>query len=231
MFTSALLWFQVPKDRQRSNFTVELHHLRLVLLNKWLIILSVVLLGLQIGSTIYSSFMAYYLESAVHMNVGEAGTIASLASLFALASAPFAGRLFDKYGNAKRLLLASGVLMAVGVGVAFLGTVYSAILAGVLIGLASGAGFTFGFSAAREANKLDKEYETLSVSWVNSISLFGDFLSPLLFSYFVIQYGYSPAWLYMAVLAFVLTIPVLFPKVPRQKRAHPETYASPTDKP
>jgi MFS family permease len=220
LFTAVLLWFLVPKDNQRSGFTVELHHLKLILLDKWLIILSVVTLGLQVGSTIYSNFMAYYLESAVHINVGEAGTIASLASLFALASAPFAGRLFDRYGNAKRLLLASGSLMAVGVGVAFLGTVYSAILAGVLVGLATGCGFTFGFSAAREANKLDKEYETLAVSWVNSISLFGDFVSPLLFSYLVIQYGYSPAWLYMAVLTFALIIPILFSKViSRQKRA------------
>jgi MFS family permease len=171
------------------------------------------------------------LESAVHVNVGEAATIASLASLFALASAPFAGRVFDRYGNAKRLLLASGFLMAVGVCLAFLNTVYSAILAGVLVGVASGSGFTFGFSAAREANKLDKEYETLAVSWVNSISLFGDFVSPLLFSYLVIQYGYSPAWLYLGVLAFALTIPILFPKVVRQKRASPERYPLGSDKP
>jgi MFS family permease len=220
LFTSVLLWFLVPKDSRRSDFTVELRHLRVVLLDKWLIILSIAMLGLQVGSTVYGNFMAYYLESAVHMNVGEAGTIASLASLFALASAPFAGRLFDRYGDAKRLLLASGVLMAVGVGVAFLGTVYSAILAGVLVGLATGTGFTFGFSAARATNKLDEEYETLAVSWVNSISLFGNFVSPLLFSYLVMQYGYSSAWLYLAVLAFVLVLPVLLPKVSRHKRAH-----------
>jgi MFS family permease len=177
------------------------------------------MLGLQVGSTVYSSFMAYYLESVAHMGVGEAGTIASLASLFALASAPFSGRLFDRYGNAKHLLLSSGVLMAFGVGVAFLGTVYSAILSGIMVGLASGAGFTFGFSAARASNRLDKEYETLAVSWVNSISLSGDFVPPLLYSYVAVQYGYSPAWLFMAALAFVLIIPVLFSKVPRQKHA------------
>jgi MFS family permease len=229
LFSSVLVWFLVPKDSRRSDFTVEMRHLRLVLLDKWLIVLSVAMLGLQVGSTVYGNFMAYYLESAVHVSVGVAGTIASLALLFSLGSAPFAGRLFDRYGNAKRLLLASGVLMAVGVGVAFLGTVYSAILSGVLVGLASGAGFTFGFSAARAANKLDKEYETLAVSWVNSISLFGDFVPPLLYSYLVIQYGYSPAWLYMAVLAFVLVIPVLFPKVSSENRAHAETYAPTAD--
>lgn len=219
LFTSVLLWFLVPKDSQRSDFKVEPRHLRLVLLDKWLIVLSVAVLGLQVGSTVYSNFMAYYLESVAHMRVGEAGIIASLASLFALASAPYSGRLFDRYDNTKRLLLASGVVMAFGVGVAFLGTVYSAILSGIMVGIASGAGFTFGFSAARASNRLDKEYETLAVSWVNSISLSGDFVPPLLYSYVVVQYGYSPAWLFMAALAFVLIIPVLFSKVPSQKHA------------
>jgi len=220
LFTSFLLWVLVPEDSKRSDFSMELRHLRLVLLDRWLLVLSVVVLGFEAGSTVFSNFVAYYLESAVHVNVGEAGTIASLASILALASAPFAGRLFDRSRNAKRLLLASGILMAVGVGLAFFGTVYSAILSGVMVGLGSGCGFTFGFSAARAANKLDKEYETLAVSWVNSISLFGDFVPPLLYSYFAIQYGYSLAWLYIGILAFMLMIPPLFLKVPSQKRPY-----------
>jgi predicted MFS family arabinose efflux permease len=223
LLTSILLWVFVPKDSQRSDFSVELRHLRSVLLNKWLIVLSIAVLGLQAGSTVYSNFMAYYLNRVFYVNVGEAGTIASLASLSAFASAPFSGRLFDRSGNAKRLILASGVLMAAGVGVASFGTVFSAVLSGVLVGLASGAGFTFGFSAARAANRLDKEYETLAVSWVNSISLFGDFVPPLLYSYLVIQYGYSPAWLYIAVLSFALMIPMLFAKVSRGKESHAKT--------
>ena len=218
--TSVFLWFLVPEDSRRSEFNVELGHLWAILSDKWLIVVSIATLGLEVGSTIYSNFMAYYLETVANINVGEAGTIASLALLFSLASAPFSGRLFDRFGNARRLLLASGVLMALGVAVAFFGTVSSAILSGILVGLASGSGFTFGFSAAREANKLDKEYETLAISWVNSISLFGDFAPPLLYSYLVLQYGYSPAWLYMAVLALVLVVPVLFTKVSSQKQTH-----------
>jgi MFS family permease len=217
--TSVLLWLLVPMDNQRSEFTMELRHLKLILLDKWLIILSVAMLGLQVGSTLYSSFIAYYLNDVIHVGVGEAGTIASLVSLFALASSPFAGKLYDKYGNEKQLLFASGVLMTVGVGVAFFGSVYSAILAGILIGLAAGAGFTFGFSAARAANRLDQEYETLAVSWVNSISLFGNFVPPLLYSYFAVQYGYSFAWLYMAVLSFLLFIPILLKRAPKKARA------------
>jgi MFS family permease len=215
--TSVLLWLLVPEDNQRSDFTMEMGHLREILLDKWLIILSAAMLGLQVGSTVYSGFMAYYLNSVLHLDAGEAGTIASLVSLFALASSPFAGRLFDKYGNAKQLLLASGALMTGGIAVAFFGTVYSSILAGILIGLAAGTGFTFGFSAARAANKLDQEYETLSVSWVNSISLFGDFFPPLLYSYFALQYGYSSAWLYMAFLTLLLTIPLLLKRASKKK--------------
>lgn len=210
--TSVLLWLLVPADNQRADFTVESRHLRQILLDKWLIIVSIALLGLQVGATVYSNFTAYYLNSVLHVDAGEAGTIASLVSLFALASSPFAGRLFDRYHNARRLLLASGLLMTVGVIVAFLGSVYSSVLAGVLIGLAAGTGFTFGFAAAREANKLDQEYETLAVSWVNSISLFGDFAPPLLFAYFAIQYGYSFAWMSVAVLTFALIVPLFFKK-------------------
>ena len=215
--TSALIWFLVPKDSQREDFAIELRHLKAILLDKWLIVLSIAMLSLQLGSTVYSSFMAYYLNDALHLGAGEAGTIASLVSLFALASSPFAGKLFDRHDNAKQLLLASGFLMIIGVAVAFFGSVYSAILAGILIGLAAGAGFTFGFSAARAANRLDQEYETLAVSWVNSISLFGDFVPPLLYSYFVVLYGYSSAWLSMAVFSFLLIIPLLLKKVPKKK--------------
>ena len=215
--TSALMWFLVPKDNQRSDFSIRIHHLGLILLDKWLIVLSIALLGLQVGATIYGSFVAYYLNSALGLSAGESGIIASLVSLFALSSSPFAGRLFDRYGNARKLLLASGVLMTIGIGVAFLGTVYSVVLAGILIGLAAGTGFTFGFSAARAANRLDQEYETLAVSWVNSIQLFGDFAPPLLYSYFVIQYGYSNAWLYMAILSFMLIVPLLLKKAPTRK--------------
>jgi len=146
------------------------------------------------------------------LGVGEAGTIASLAVVSALVIAPFSGRIFDRFGNAKRLLLSSGVLMAFGVGMAFFGTLYSAMASCILVGLASGAGFTFGFAVARKANRSGLEYETLTVSWVNSISLFGDFVPPLIFSYFATQFGYSFAWLFLALLSFIMIFPLLFSK-------------------
>ena len=217
LLTSLLLVFCVPKDTIRSEFKIDPHHLKHIIFDKWLIALSIALLGLQAGSTVVGNFMAYYLENVAHVGVGEAGTIASLALVCALITAPFSGRVFDRFGNAKWLLLATSGLMALGVSIAFFGTLYSAIIAGILVGLASGAGFTFGFAAAREANRFDPEYETLAVSWVNSISLFGDFVPPLLFSYFAIQFSYSFAWLCLASIALVLVFPVLFSKASTRK--------------
>jgi MFS family permease len=154
--------------------------------------------------------MAYYVENVSHVSVGEAGAIASLTQASALLTAPFSGRVFDRFGNVKLLLLATGAVMAFGVGIAFVGTLYSAITSSVLVGLASGAGYTFGFAAAREANRLGPEYESLAVSWVNGIALFGDFVPPLLFSYVAIGFGYGSAWLVSALFTFVLILPLLF---------------------
>jgi MFS family permease len=215
--TSVLLFFLVPKDNLRSDFKIDFKHLKLILSDKWLIALSIALLGIGVGSTVVGNFMAYYVENVSHVSVGEAGTIASLTQASALLTAPFSGRVFDRFGNAKLLLLGTGAVMAFGVGIAFIGTLYSAITSSVLVGLASGAGFTFGFAAAREANRFGPEYETLAVSWVNGIALFGDFVPPLLFSYVAISLGYGASWLVLALLGFVLVLPVLFSKASTRK--------------
>jgi MFS family permease len=208
--TSALLFFLVPRDNLRSDFKIDAQHLKLILYDKWLMALSIALLGIGVGSTVVGNFMAYYVENVSHVSVGEAGAIASLTQASALLTAPFSGRVFDRFGNVKLLLLATGAVMAFGVGIAFVGTLYSAITSSVLVGLASGAGYTFGFAAAREANRLGPEYESLAVSWVNGIALFGDFVPPLLFSYVAIGFGYGSAWLVSALFTFVLILPLFF---------------------
>jgi MFS transporter, ACS family, glucarate transporter len=225
--TSVLLLFFVPKDNLRSDFKIDLQHLKLILYDKWLMALSIALLGIGVGSTVVGNFMAYYVENVSHVSVGEAGAIASLTQASALLTAPFSGRVFDRFGNVKLLLLATGAAMAFGVGIAFVGTLYSAITSSVLVGLASGAGYTFGFAAAREASRLGPEYESLAVSWVNGIALFGDFVPPLLFSYVAIGFGYGSAWLVLALFTFVLILPVLFSRFSiRRKSGESSTFSS-----
>jgi len=206
--TSVLLLVALPKEHKHVDFKINFSDLKLILLDKWLITLSIALLGFGVGNAVLGGFMAYYLESATHLSVGLSGAIASLTLVFAFFVAPFSGRLLDRSGNSKRLIVAAGVLMSLGIGVAALSTVYSAVLAVALVGSAYGAGMTFVFSAARATNKSDQEYETLAVSWVNSISLFGNFIPPLLFSFLVLRFGYSPAWLCIAALTLLLMIPI-----------------------
>ena len=220
LLTAVLILLLVPKDSGRPDFAVKLGHLKQILSDRMLILLSIVMLGFQVGSTVYNSFMIYYLHDTSRLSVGGAGIIAALASIFAFLSAPLAGRLYDKYPETKKLLLASGAVMAFGLGLVYFGTVDLAILSGTLVGLGYGTGFTIGFSAARQANKLDVEYETLAVSWVNSISLFGNFIPSTLFSYFVLQYGYSSAWLSMATLSFLLIVPVASRERKRKTNLH-----------
>ena len=215
--TSLLLAFFAPKDNLRSDFQIDLHCLKLILSNRLLIVLSIALLGISIGSAVVQNFMAYYLEKVGNVGVGEAGVIASLSVASAFITGPFSGRVFDRFRNVNWLLLMTGVVMAIGIGIAFIGTLYSAITSSVLVGLASGAGFTFGFAAAREANRLGSEYDTLAVSWVNSLQLSGTFVSPLLFSYFVIAFGYGYAWLCIALIAFLLILPAVFSKISARK--------------
>jgi len=191
--TSLLFVFFAPKDNLRSDSQIDLHCLKLILSDRLLIVLSIALLSFSVGSAVARNFMAYYLENVCNVGVGEAGVIASLTVASAFVTGPFSGRV-----------------MAVGIGIASIGTLYSAIASSVLVGLAYGAGLTFVFTAAREANRLGSEYEVLVISWVNSLALLGSFVSPLLFSYFVIRFGYGYAWLCIALLAFLLVLPIFF---------------------
>jgi MFS family permease len=218
LVTSLSLVLFVPGDDLHSDFQIDLHDLKLMLSNRLLLVLSIALLGFHVGGDVVRNFMAYYLEGMCNVGVGEAGVVASLAVASAFATGPFSGKAFDRFGNAKWLFLITGAAMAVGTGIASIGTLYSAIASSVLVGLTSGAGLTFGFAAAREANRLGSKYDTLAISWVNSLSLFGSFMPPLLFSHFVTWFGYGYAWLCIALLAFSLILPVLFSKLRSRQR-------------
>ncbi len=118
----------------------------------------------------------------------------------------------------KRLFLMISAVMDFGISISIFGTICSAIVSSVLVGLTSGAGFTFGFAAARDANRLDSRYDTLAVNWVNSLQLSGGFASPLLFSYLVVNFGYGYAWFCIALLVFLLILPLSFCHVSERNR-------------
>jgi MFS family permease len=173
-----------------------------------LIALGLGLMGIGTGQRLIGDFMVYYQKDFLHVDASLAGFVTSFALLFALISAPVSGRLYDRLRDAKKLLLISGIVMAVGVAAASVATFTAVVLSTVLVGLAFGAGTTVAFSASREASPVG--FQTMAVSWANTISLLGGSWSPILFSQTAVLDGFSTAWLVGGLFTFLLLLPIFF---------------------
>jgi hypothetical protein len=114
----------------------------------------------------------------------------------------YSGRIYDKTKNIRKLLFVCGLLMSIGVaGIAFTtGTSFGLNIAGVsnvLVGVFSAAVFTIAYASSNIIHKKGRmemtknednstgaksSFDTLAISWVNGLSLFGAFWVPILFS-------------------------------------------------
>src|SRR5215470_9184992 len=61
----------------------------------------------------------------------------------------------------------------------------------------------------KRSNRGQYSYETLGISWVNGLSLFGAFWVPIIFSFVVHHIGYTVAWLLGGVFSFLFILPSL----------------------
>jgi MFS family permease len=212
ILTALFMVFLVPKDDMREDFLIKTADLRSILSNKWLLILTLELFGVGSGSTLITTFMVFYLEDSLKTAVALAGIVGGLSMLLSILASPIFGRMYDRNKNARRLLFLSGVGLSVGIAVASIGTLFAAVISTIIVSLCQGGAFTIGFVAAREAELPDSRYETLAVSWVNSVSLFAGFWSPVAFSLIVIRYGYANAWLLAALYTLLLISIILVSK-------------------
>jgi MFS family permease len=158
--------------------------------------------------------MVYYLEGTLNLTPAVAGGVGSLTPLTAIFASPLFGQLYDKTRRPHALLFLSGVLLTIAVGVASLGSIYSAVASTIIAGFCGGA-FTVAYLAARESRAVTDEYQTLAVSWVNNIQMIAGFWSPLTFSTLVVLVGYADSWLIAATYTLALTSIILFAKRPR----------------
>jgi len=208
--TTALLSIAfIPPDNIRNDFIVRGSQLRKVLSDRWLLLLSLELFGVTAGATLITAFMVFYLEATLSASATLAGLVGSLVLISSLLASPIFGRLYDETGNARSLLFISGLLLAFGIAVASVPSLYAALVSTLVTGFAFGGGLTVGFSAARESKKVDAEYETLAVSWVNSLQLFAGVWSPVAFSFLVVRFGYTAAWLLAGLYTLLLTSVIL----------------------
>ena len=205
---AVLLFVYVPKE-EWDGFTIRMADLKKILSNRWLLLLSLELLGFNAGTTLITTFMVYYLEGTLSLAPALAGGIGSLAPLCAIFASPLFGKLYDKTRKPRALLFSLGVLLAIAIAIVSLGNVYAAVASTVIAGFCAGA-FTVTYLAAREARAVSDEYQTLAVSWVNNIQMVAGFWSPLAFSTLVVGFGYADSWLIAATYTFALISVILF---------------------
>lgn len=203
-----LLLAYLPKDDLRKDFKVKLADLRRVLSNRLLLLLSLELFGIGSGQILINTFMIYYLEQSLNLSPAFAGIVASLSPICAIFATPLLGVLYDRTKNARILLFLLGSALSAGVAMVAVGSVYSAIAAGLIAGT-SGGTFTICYLAARKISQASIEYETLAVSWVNCVQLFAGFWSPVVFSFLSISFGYAESWLIGAGYTFLLISVIL----------------------
>ena len=127
--TSFLIIVLIPKEDLSGDSPLKLKELSDVLLNRELFILSLNILGQNVGSILVGSFIVYYLETALGVGYELAGSAGALFLLMMLAFSPVSGRIYDRLKDARRLLLVSGLVMSAGVGLAAFGGVYGAFAA------------------------------------------------------------------------------------------------------
>jgi MFS family permease len=207
--------FVVPREELRSDFRFSVSDLRKVLFNKWFLTFGLAALSVQVGWNTIGSFMVFYLENSFSLGPAIAGLAGSVFLFCALLSSPIAGRIFVRVGRPVAMLVAGGLFSAVGLATAALVSPYAPWISTAIVGMADGVGFTTAYILAREVNGTESKYETLAVSWVNGISLFGSFWTPVLFSYSAIGFGYPVAWLVSSLASVPLVFPILALRITR----------------
>lgn len=196
-------------DQITKEFKLKVSHVFDTLFNRSLIILGLTLLGFQAGSSMILTFSVFYFVDNLKINPIEAGLIGSLSLVVGLLSSPFFGKLYDKIGNARKLLFISGIISASSLVGFATDSLYIIIVSVIVAGFFLSAGFVIVYAKAKEINKALPQYQTLAVGFVNGVSLFGVFWVPVLFSSIVSRLGYEIAWLLGCLVVILLIVPVI----------------------
>lgn len=207
--TGALVLLFVPKDESDAGFQVKTKSLLAILKDRQLVLLGLGTLGFGIGNTVISGFMVYYLKNELSVEGTVAGLVTSMLTVVPIFTALWGGRIYDRVSRHRMVMMLALLGSAASLGLAVYPSLYAAAACAAVGGVVSGVGYTFAFAGARDLNISGREYDSLAISWVNSISLTGSFLPPVFFSFVAESFGYGQAWLWSAVLTLAFLIPIL----------------------
>jgi len=207
---SGILVILLVPDEHVLSFKVERTKLVSIIKDKRLILLGLGTLSLTIGNNLIAAFMTYYLHNSLGVGLLLASSVTALMILMPLFSALIGGREYDRMKKPRLLMLTADLGMAGALVICSIRSLYAAVIGTVFAGIVFGVGLTTAFAAAKDLNKEPKQYDTLAISWVNCLSLFGNFGPPLVFSYLAVTLGYSAAWLGGSGMVVLLLISLLF---------------------
>jgi MFS family permease len=189
---------------------ISLSGLRRTMFNRSLVILGLTLLSFQAGSSIILTFVVYYLGGSLKIDFTIAGFIGSLNLIIALLFSPIFGRVYDRTKKAKRILIISGLASAFSIWGMSVPSIFVIIPSMIVSAIFLSAGFVIVYAEAKRTSgiqHLSPQYQTLAVSFVNGISLFGAFWIPVLFSLAVDHFGFSFAWLLGGLIVLIFVLP------------------------
>jgi MFS family permease len=209
LLSGLVIFTFVPEDEKDDMFTLSSKRLKGILKKRILVLLGLGALGSNLGSVLISSFMVFYLQSQLGEAGAIAGLVAALVVILPILTSLWGGRVYDRLKKPRRILVTSGMGMVVGLVICSLPNVSGASLGAFVCGVAVGPASAIAFAAARDLSGVERQYESLVIGWVNSISLTGSVWPPLVFSYFA-KSSYSAAWLAGAGLSVLFLIPLLF---------------------
>ena len=197
------------QENNKRDFQIKFHEIKNVLFNKSLLLLGITLLGYQTGASLTLTFIVLYLIEEIHIDPFYSGLFGSLSLIIVVIMSPLSGKIYDKFKNAKKLLFTSAIISAVSIMSISVTSIYIIIIALIISGIFLSIGFVVVYARARQSKNIIQEYQTLSVGYVNGISLFGSFWIPLIFSFTASQISYKLAWICAGITIILLSLPIL----------------------
>jgi MFS family permease len=197
------------QEDNKRDFQIKFNEVKDVLFNKSLILLGITLLGYQTGASLTLTFIVLYLIEEIHIDPIYAGLFGSLSLIIGIVMSPLSGKIYDKFKNAKKLLFVSAMISALSIMSISINSIYIIIIALIISGIFLSIGFVVVYARARQSKKIIYQYQTLSVGYVNGISLFGSFWIPIIFSFTASQISYKLAWVCAGITIILLSLPIL----------------------
>jgi MFS family permease len=207
---SGILVILLVPDEHDLSFKVETSQLFSIIKDRRLILLGIGTLSLTVGNNLISAFMTYYLHTSLGVALFLAALVPTLLTSMPIFTAIAGGSWYDRLKKPRLFMLSADAGMAAALVICAIRSPYTAVAGSIFAGLVFGVVLTTAFAAAKDLNLAPKQYDTLAISWVNCLSLFGNFGPPVVFSFLAVSFSYSAAWLGGAAMVLLLLIPLFF---------------------